>query len=142
MIVIAAPSNLGLRPLRPGHEPGAWRAPAALFAAGMLEAVGAFGPVVMARPAWKPGADPGTRLRNGLAMRDFNLELAGQVAPVCARRIRTRDDPVRPRARPALRRHDGHRVRSRPRSGRTPCALAGRSAGQVAVPPAGAGHIS
>jgi arginase len=31
MIVIAAPSNLGLRPLRPGHEPGTWRAPEALF---------------------------------------------------------------------------------------------------------------
>jgi arginase len=85
MIVIAAPSNLGLRPLRPGHEPGAWRAPAALFAAGLLDAVGAADPVVMARPAWKPGADPGTRLRNGLAMRDFNLALADLVAPVCAR---------------------------------------------------------
>ena len=37
MIVIAAPSNLGLRPLRPGHEPGTWRAPAALFEAGLLD---------------------------------------------------------------------------------------------------------
>jgi arginase len=85
MIVIAAPSNLGLRPLRPGHEPGTWRAPAALFAAGLLEAVGAGAPVVMARPAWKPGPDPGTRLRNGLAMRDFNLALADHVAAACAR---------------------------------------------------------
>ncbi|WP_075791614.1 arginase family protein [Massilia putida] len=85
MIVIAAPPNLGLRPLRPGHEPGTWCAPAALFAAGLLDAVGARDPVIMARPAWKPGPDPGTRLRNGLAMRDFNLALAGHVAPVCAR---------------------------------------------------------
>ena len=30
MKVIAAPSNLGLRPLRPGHEAGAWQAPQAL----------------------------------------------------------------------------------------------------------------
>jgi arginase len=30
--VIGAPSNLGLRPLRPGHVPGAFRAPAALRA--------------------------------------------------------------------------------------------------------------
>lgn len=85
MIVIAAPSNLGLRPLRPGHEPGAWRAPAALFAAGLLDAVGAGAPVTMARPAWKPGAELGTRLRNGRAMRDFNLALADHVAPACAR---------------------------------------------------------
>lgn len=84
MIVIAAPSNLGLRPLRPGHEPGAWRAPAALFAAGLLDAVGARDPIVMARPAWKPDADPGTRLRNGLAMRAFNLALASHVATAAA----------------------------------------------------------
>jgi arginase len=85
MIVIAAPSNLGLRPLRPGHEPGTWRAPAALFDAGLLAAVGAGVPVVMPRPSWKPGPDPGTRLRNGLAMRDFNLALADHVAAAGAR---------------------------------------------------------
>jgi arginase len=85
MIVIAAPSNLGLRPLRPGHEPGAWRAPAALFAAGLLDAVGALEPIVMARPAWKPGAESGTRLRNGHAMRAFNLALADHVAQASAR---------------------------------------------------------
>jgi arginase len=85
MIVIAAPSNLGLRPLRPGHEPGAWRAPDALFAAGLLDALGAGVPVVMPRPAWKPEPDPGTRLRNGRAMRDFNLALADHVAAADAR---------------------------------------------------------
>jgi arginase len=26
LVVIEAPSNLGLRPLRPGHVPGTWRA--------------------------------------------------------------------------------------------------------------------
>jgi arginase len=85
MIVIAAPSNLGLRPLRPGHEPGTWRAPAALFEAGLLDALGGGVPVVMPRPSWKPGPDPGTRLRNGLAMRDFNLALADHVAAAGAR---------------------------------------------------------
>ncbi|NIA54457.1 arginase family protein [Massilia sp. TW-1] len=83
--VIAAPSNLGLRPLRPGHEPGTWRAPDALFDAGLLEAVGAGAPIAMARPAWKPGPDPGTRLRNGIAMRAFNLALADHVDATCAR---------------------------------------------------------
>jgi len=83
--VIAAPSNLGLRPLRPGHEPGTWRAPDALFDAGLLDAVGAGAPIAMARPAWKPGPDPGTRLRNGIAMRAFNLALADHVDATCAR---------------------------------------------------------
>jgi arginase len=85
MIVIAAPSNLGLRPLRPGHEPGTWRAPAALIEAGLLDAVGGGAPIVMPRPSWKPGPDPGTRLRNGFAMRDFNLALAAHVAAAGAR---------------------------------------------------------
>jgi arginase len=85
MIVIAAPSNLGLRPLRPGHEPGTWRAPTALFEAGLLDGLKAGVPVVMPRPSWKPGPDPGTRLRNGLAMRDFNLALADHVAAAEAR---------------------------------------------------------
>jgi len=80
MIVVAAPSNLGLRPLRPGHEPGTWRAPAALFAAGLLEAVHAFDPILMARPPWQPGYETGTKLRNGHAMRAFNLALADHVA--------------------------------------------------------------
>lgn len=82
--VIAAPSNLGLRPLRPGHEPGTWRAPDALFDAGLLDAVGAGSPIVMTRPSWKPGPDPGTRLRNGIAMRAFNLALADHVDAACA----------------------------------------------------------
>ena len=34
-VLIRAPSNLGLRPLRPGHEPGTWQAPQALTEAGV-----------------------------------------------------------------------------------------------------------
>ncbi|HJT98771.1 MAG TPA: hypothetical protein VJ696_10695, partial [Rhodanobacteraceae bacterium] len=39
--LIGAPSNLGLRPLRPGHVPGARRAPAVLRAHRVVERVGA-----------------------------------------------------------------------------------------------------
>lgn len=78
-VLIRAPSNLGLRPLRPGHEPGTWRAPAALTAAGLVEAVRPARVVDLPRPAYRPDPQPGTRLRNGPAMRTFNLALADAV---------------------------------------------------------------
>lgn len=79
MQVITAPSNLGLRPLRPHHEPGAWRAPAALIAAGLLTALGSPPLIELPRPLYSPEAQPGTRVLNGHAMRAFNLALADQV---------------------------------------------------------------
>ena len=82
MHVITAPSNLGLRPLRLDHEPGTWRAPAALIAAGLLEALA--GPPVtqLPRPVYSPEPQAGTRIRNGRTMRDFNLALAAAVRDV------------------------------------------------------------
>jgi arginase len=78
--VIAAPSNLGLSPLHPGHEPGTWRAPSALIAAGLLEAVGACDFKQLPRPRYSADAEPGTGLRNGHAIRAFNIDLALRVA--------------------------------------------------------------
>lgn len=77
--VVRAPSNLGLRPLRLGHEPGTWRAPAALCAAGLLDAVSSTEVIDLPRPPYSSEAQDGTRLRNGPAMREHNLLLAGVV---------------------------------------------------------------
>lgn len=82
MHVITAPSNLGLSPLRPGHEPGTWRAPAALFSAGLLGVLGTPSVVALPRPEYSPDVQPGTCLRSGHAMRDFNLALAAAVHDV------------------------------------------------------------
>lgn len=79
MHVIAAPSNLGLSPLRPGHQPGTWRAPSALLAAGLLQAINASTVRHLPRPLYSAEAQPGTRLRNGHALRAFNLALADLV---------------------------------------------------------------
>ncbi|MDD1015009.1 arginase family protein [Pseudomonas rubra] len=79
MQVIAAPSNLGLSPLRPDHEPGTWRAPAALLTAGLLDAITARSFTQLPRPTYSPEAQVGTGLRNGHAMRSFNLALADLV---------------------------------------------------------------
>ncbi|SFO02070.1 arginase [Mesorhizobium sp. NFR06] len=78
--LIGAPSNLGLRPLRPGHVPGTWRAPEALNEAGLVEALTPAAIADLARPAYSAEPEPGTRLRNGHAIRRFNLELADAVA--------------------------------------------------------------
>ncbi|WP_207208131.1 arginase family protein [Salipiger sp. IMCC34102] len=77
--MILAPSNLGLRPLHPGHEPGTWRAPAALMEAGLLDALRPSDVTELSRPTYSPEPQPGTRLRNGPELRRFNLELADAV---------------------------------------------------------------
>lgn len=82
MQVIAAPSNLGLRPLRPKHEPGTWRAPAALLSAGLLRAIGMPKLIELPRPTYSSDPQPGTRLLNGHSMRAFNLALAAAVKEV------------------------------------------------------------
>jgi arginase len=79
LTLINAPSNLGLRPLYTDHVPGAWRAPAALAAAGLVATLGPIRTVDLPRPDYAIGPQPGTRLRNGRSIRAFNLELAERV---------------------------------------------------------------
>ena len=78
--LVRAPSNLGLRPLHAGHVPGTWRAPQALSEAGLIEVLVPARVVDLERPAYSTEPQPGTRLRNGPAIRRFNLDLAEIVA--------------------------------------------------------------
>ncbi|CAI0988788.1 Arginase [Serratia entomophila] len=82
MQIILAPTNLGLSPLRPGHIPGTWRAPQALMAQRLAQRLGASGVSALPQPVYSPLAQPGTRIRNGHAIRAFNLQLAAEVAGV------------------------------------------------------------
>jgi arginase len=77
--LIRAPSNLGLRPLWPGHVPGTWRAPEALTKAGLVEALSPERVVDLPRPQYESGEQTGTRLLNGQTIRAFNLMLADAV---------------------------------------------------------------
>lgn len=79
MRIILAPSNLGLSPLRPDHEPGTWQAPTVLMEAGLRDGLAPANVVSLERPAYSQEAQPGTRLRNGPRMRSFNLALADEV---------------------------------------------------------------
>lgn len=83
--LIRAPSNLGLRPLRPGHVPGTWRAPQALTEAGLPEAIQPVETVDMDRPRYSAEPEPGTMLRNGHTLRRFNLDLADKVEAAASR---------------------------------------------------------
>ncbi len=77
--LINAPFNLGLRPLRSGHEPGTWRAPRALLDAGLKDALAAAEVVDLDRPAYAFREQAGTRLANGHDIRRFNLQLASAI---------------------------------------------------------------
>lgn len=83
--LIRAPSNLGLCPLRPGHIPGTWRGPQALTEAGLVEQLSPARVIDLDRPVYSTEEQPGTRLRNGPAIRRFNLELADIVAQAVER---------------------------------------------------------
>ncbi|MGO1080579.1 arginase family protein [Inquilinus sp. CA228] len=77
--LIRAPSNLGLRPLRPGHEPGTWRGPQVLTEAGLAARLALARIVDLARPRYSTEPQPGTVLRNGPAIRRFNEQVADAV---------------------------------------------------------------
>ncbi|WP_448666132.1 arginase family protein [Serratia plymuthica] len=85
MHIILAPTNLGLSPLRPGHVPGTRRAPQALMAQGLAQRLGAGAVTELPQPTYSPAAQPGTRIRNGHAIRAFTIALAAEVAAAQAR---------------------------------------------------------
>jgi arginase len=77
--ILTAPVSLGLRPGARGQEPGSWRAPEVLLAAGLAKQVGALRHVDLARPTYDFNERPGTRIRNGDTLRAFLLVLAERV---------------------------------------------------------------
>jgi len=77
--LIEAPSHLGLRPPKAGVEPGTWRGPAALEAAGLSGALRPARHVRLDRPTYTAHPVAGTRMRNGVALRAFGLALAAEV---------------------------------------------------------------
>ena len=79
--VIDAPSNLGLRPPGPGLEPGVRRLASALRGRGVVERLGARDGGVVVPPPYSFAWD-GASVRNGAAIREFSVALAGRVGPV------------------------------------------------------------
>ena len=82
--IVAASSNLGLRPPAPGREPGTWRAPHVLLSHGLGRRLNAARITELPRPGYEFQAQPGTRIRNGAAIREHALGLADAVAAALA----------------------------------------------------------
>jgi arginase len=82
IVVLDAPSNLGLRPPAPGKVPGVYRLPAALRAQGLLARLGALDGGRVVPPAYSPDPDPATGFRNGTAIAGYSLALAERVAEI------------------------------------------------------------
>jgi arginase len=82
--VVLAPSNLGLSPVG-SQQQGTWRAPQALMQAGLAQALDADEVISLERPAYQFDAQPGTRIRNGVSIRAFSLNMAEKVTDILRR---------------------------------------------------------
>ena len=77
--IVGAPSNLGLRPLRPGHIPGARRAPGVLRAHRVVERLGARDRGDVEAPVYDPSTDPASGYRNGANLAAYTPRLADRI---------------------------------------------------------------
>ena len=84
LVVLDAPSNLGLSPSAQGREPGVWRLPPALRSRGIVERLGALDGGSLAAPAYSPEWFPGFGVRNGEAIAAFTRTLARTVGSALA----------------------------------------------------------
>jgi arginase len=76
--VLDAPSNLGLRPPRPGAEPGCKKLAGALRGQGIVERLGAYDAGGLIPPPYSEKWD-GKTVRNASAIARFSRDLAGKV---------------------------------------------------------------
>lgn len=79
IVIIEAPSNLGLKPPSPGKVPGVFRMPSALNSAGIVERLSAFPGERVVPPPYSPERGPYADIRNAEAIRDYSLKLAKAV---------------------------------------------------------------
>jgi len=77
--LIAAPTNLGLRPRADGSLPGTWRMPEVLMEAGLATALHSLRPRLLPSVAYDTQEQIGTRIRNGNSIRSQSLILGGEV---------------------------------------------------------------
>jgi arginase len=79
VVLLDAPSNLGLRPPKPGAIPGVWGLPAALRNTGLREALRAEDAGTLPAPPYDPAPEPVTGFRNGEKIRAYSVALADRL---------------------------------------------------------------
>jgi arginase len=82
IVVLDAPSNLGLMPPSPGLEPGVRKLPDALRKHNLIERIGASDAGRVTPPAFDPAIDPQTGVRNSGAIAAYARHLAERVAAI------------------------------------------------------------
>jgi arginase len=80
IVLLDAPSNLGLRPPAPGCVPGCYKLAGALRDQRLLGRLGALEGGVVVPPRYVPDWTPGAGVRNGRAIADYTVRLAGRLA--------------------------------------------------------------
>jgi arginase len=81
VVVVDAPSNLGLRPPSPNAIPGCWRLPQALRRAGIVARLEATDGGQVRPSPYTPDRDA-TGTRNGLAIADYSVQVADRLGEV------------------------------------------------------------
>ncbi|HEY3204963.1 MAG TPA: arginase family protein [Thermoanaerobaculia bacterium] len=79
LVLIEAPSNLGLKPPKPGKEPGTRHLPEALARAGLSEKLGAKWRTRVEPPPYSEAIDPKTDIRNAPAIARYSIDLAKSI---------------------------------------------------------------
>src|SRR5437870_13824670 len=77
--IIDAPSNLGLRPQTFGKQPGVFKMPEALRAAGIMSGLNAAAGARVVPLPYMPDVDPATGIRNAQSIRQFSVSLAQEI---------------------------------------------------------------
>jgi arginase len=85
IVVIDAPSNLGLRPPAPGVEPGVRYLAATLRKTGLVDRLGARDAGQVEPPGYSPDPDPVTHFHNGASLPGYSAKLADQLVPLITR---------------------------------------------------------
>jgi arginase len=84
LVLLDAPSNLGLRPPAEGVVPGCYKAPGALRDHGLLTRLGATDGGVVTPPRYLPDWTPEGGVRNAAGIADYTSVLAGRLAKIRA----------------------------------------------------------
>lgn len=79
IVILDAPSNLGLRPPRENHEPGVWRLPQSLRARGIIQKLSARDAGAVPRLPYSPDGDAVTGFLNGPQVAKYTTQLATRI---------------------------------------------------------------
>ncbi|MDP8946659.1 MAG: arginase family protein [Actinomycetota bacterium] len=82
IVVVDAPSNLGLRPPRAGKKPGVRKLATALRSRGIVSCLDALDGGCVTPPPYSPDVDPETTIISGETVGEFSVDLAGKVDAV------------------------------------------------------------